>query len=1350
MKIERITVCNIASLAGTHSVDFTKDPLRTAGLFSISGATGAGKSTLLDALCLALFDQTPRLNQVGRLADLTNGEKQNDTRMLLRRNTAYGFAEVAFVGVDQQQWTARWSVRRGHNKADGKLQHVDMTLFRGHITPGGEGRVAEGGKKSLVKDAIVEKIGLTFEQFTRAVLLAQNDFATFLKADDKQRAEILQALTGTEKFEAISKAVFQRCGLEQKDLETLQSSLAGNEPLKEEARSEAEAARCRAEQQVAIVETRQKELQSHADWFSTRSKLAAEKSRGEETLLQAVAHRATAEPRRRELARTEEIAREARPLRSAEQTAAAQAAAATAAVELAKIKCEELELAYKAADDRHQAAVQIHTARLTEQQATEVLLRKARALDQTLSIVQSQFQKASADHEVANAALKAAELKLQSTVDGRNIRLQERQALERDRERLKAFAPFVADSAKWLDRIDTAISAAQQFIAAKQQSESLAQQLAELDKRLALEEKSRTPLHAAFESATTALNTAIEAEKRFDSDQLAADRTQRESAKSVLTTLFLQLKNVQGLRERLKTTEESLEQLQAAQGFDVTAIEQIRTVEVPQAELAIEVAKTQLDFIQAAVDDHAKRLRLTLQDGKECPVCGSTRHPYSQHAPELEATAVKAAKKSVKDLEKKRDEALNRESRLHGSMETRRQQIDAITQELAILKSEVVDIVMDYPDHPEVAAVLAIEEDVRLPVMESRLLEINGELRVIEKKEQAARNAAKLTSDCRDALQNSQLALKELDDRLQAMAASRGILNETTNNAAAALRKAEDNRAEADGRMNDLWFGLPAAKQDFEADAVAFRQAFERSANECGDIEKRIADVTSLIQQAEAAIRPLEQSVIDARISATASATTFADVSKDRDERQKERSQLFDGRAADVVEEEFKNLLAEAARNLEEAVGVRAEADKNRVAAKSEFETRTQSAEGAQSVLAAATSVRERWMEAFTARTSASLNLQELDGLLARDETWIQAERFALKQLDEAVTAADSACQVYVQQFQQHDAAPPTQEDEQTVLTALQAMNQELAQAKTTLNAAQAVLLSDDTRRVQNDELMKRIELQNAKADPWRKLNELIGSKEGDKFRMIAQRRTLDVLLGYANQQLNQLSARYRLERLPESLNLIVIDCDMGEERRSIHSLSGGESFLVSLALALGLASLTSNRLRIESLFIDEGFGSLDPETLAVAMNALTHLESQGRKVGVISHVTEMTDAIPVQIKIEKRRSGGASRIVIPGADPEHVSPTTDFEAGVKTSAVKSSSAVKSLAADSRNSEEVQAVATAIVAILQREALQGKQKVSTTALRKEIGCDAKMFGAAQASLAEKIVIDGRSLMLSEM
>jgi exonuclease SbcC len=180
---------------------------------------------------------------------------------------------------------------------------------------------------------------------------------------------------------------------------------------------------------------------------------------------------------------------------------------------------------------------------------------------------------------------------------------------------------------------------------------------------------------------------------------------------------------------------------------------------------------------------------------------------------------------------------------------------------------------------------------------------------------------------------------------------------------------------------------------------------------------------------------------------------------------------------------------------------------------------------------------------------------------------------------------------------------------------------------------------------------MKELRVLEEQAKPWQELNEIIGSADGSKFRTIAQQVSLDVLLQYTNQQLQQLAPRYRLKRLPNSLNLVVNDCDMGDEIRSIYSLSGGETFLVSLALALGLASLTSNRVRIESLFIDEGFGSLDPETLNLAMGALTQLESQGRKVGVISHVPEMADAIPVQIKIKKGRNG-ASRIEIPGVTP--------------------------------------------------------------------------------------------------
>lgn len=159
-------------------------------------------------------------------------------------------------------------------------------------------------------------------------------------------------------------------------------------------------------------------------------------------------------------------------------------------------------------------------------------------------------------------------------------------------------------------------------------------------------------------------------------------------------------------------------------------------------------------------------------------------------------------------------------------------------------------------------------------------------------------------------------------------------------------------------------------------------------------------------------------------------------------------------------------------------------------------------------------------------------------------------------------------------------------------------------------------------------------------SERWAKLNELAGSADGAKFRRIAQGYTLDLLLGYANVQLRNLTRRYRLERVPETLALQVIDRDMCDEIRSVHSLSGGESFLVSLALALGLSALSSNRMRVESLFIDEGFGSLDAETLRVAMDALESLRTQGRKIGVISHVQEMTERIPVQVRVNRTGNG--------------------------------------------------------------------------------------------------------------
>lgn len=166
--------------------------------------------------------------------------------------------------------------------------------------------------------------------------------------------------------------------------------------------------------------------------------------------------------------------------------------------------------------------------------------------------------------------------------------------------------------------------------------------------------------------------------------------------------------------------------------------------------------------------------------------------------------------------------------------------------------------------------------------------------------------------------------------------------------------------------------------------------------------------------------------------------------------------------------------------------------------------------------------------------------------------------------------------------------------------------------------------------------------------EQWGKLNSLIGSFDGKKFKMLVQVYTLEYLIQHANYQLRMLNPRYSLQCVPGQLALEIVDHDMCEEIRSVHTLSGGESFLVSLALAIGLSSLTSNDMNVESLFIDEGFGSLDADTLRTAMEALENLQMQGKKIGVISHVQEMTERIPVQIRV-KRQGNGKSCLEVVG-----------------------------------------------------------------------------------------------------
>ncbi len=231
-----------------------------------------------------------------------------------------------------------------------------------------------------------------------------------------------------------------------------------------------------------------------------------------------------------------------------------------------------------------------------------------------------------------------------------------------------------------------------------------------------------------------------------------------------------------------------------------------------------------------------------------------------------------------------------------------------------------------------------------------------------------------------------------------------------------------------------------------------------------------------------------------------------------------------------------------------------------------------------------------------------------------------------------------------------HRQQPPAETDISQPLERVQEQLQQLTTLLRENSARQGEIRQQLKQNAENQQRQQSLRQQMERAaqevEDWGWLNALIGSREGDKFRKFAQGLTLDNLVWLANHQLNRLHGRYLLQRkASDALELEVVDTWQADAVRDTRTLSGGESFLVSLALALALSDLVSHKTRIDSLFLDEGFGTLDSETLDTALDALDALNASGKIIGVISHVEAMKERIPVQIKVKKINGLGYSRL---------------------------------------------------------------------------------------------------------
>ncbi|HRD65314.1 MAG TPA: AAA family ATPase [Candidatus Competibacter sp.] len=1236
MKILAIRGKNLASLAGEFEIYFNREPLASANLFAICGPTGSGKSTLLDALCLALYDETPRLTaaakSISHLPDV--GDKtitSHDPRNLLRRGSGDSYAEVDFVGNDGVEYRARWSVQRAHRKADRPLQDTKMELK----TLADEQSI--GGKKTEVLEAIRKRLGLQFDQFTRAVLLAQNEFAAFLKADNDDRGILLQTLTGLDIYEKVSIRAHQRAKAERQALDNLSAQLKGHQTLTAEERAELEQKLATAKAEASALAQRKAELEKQIRWHETWENLKQAEQQAREAVQEAISIQESATHRRAYFTRAEAV-QDARSVLEGFDRAAAEVDQHHQATQTAKQQRNEAQHLLQSAEEAKATAAQAVFAAEQQRANAGDALHQARNLDAEINAL-------APGHEKAVAALKKAHqdvAEAQARLDSKKTEYQQvAQQLQIAQAWLTKHQPLQVLAKDWslwdkllkdAANLQNSLCDAEQKAVSSQRDTQKKRQ--ERDKAADECAKAKTALHAA----EIWLQAALAELAGFDAETLAARRQaaqtraeQLASAEQLWTTIDAAQTQQRKLEDESRTLREQVVQAE-------NVLKQLDT-DKPLAAARLEQAEKSLRTAEAACAENVETLRRNLEAGSPCPVCGATGHPYAiGDAPSRAMLA--GLKADVDECRKILESLVARESAQQTGRDKNRQRLTVLAGEQESLAAALRRDHAAWNAHPLAAELTAIAPGDYPAWLTDQKQLARIDLADITEKENVHRKAAKKRED----------AQKDRDQAEKRYSTARDALNTAENAFNQAMQTtqiAAERKTDCDRQLGEKLTALEAAfsghdwRPLWQADPVQFHEQRRQKVAHWNDQNEKAAEWQKRIGELEIEIKNNTAIVNDKTTQQKHTADEFQRIDSDLKTRCQKRKALFGGRSVVEVETELDKATEDARRKHQQQDEIAQKAKQEQVSAETALNREQEALAKCQQAAEQAMATLRRWVAEFNANhPDATLDIPELRALLLHDNAWLKGERETLKALADAVKQAETILKERQAQRETHERQRANQDPAETAREAQQKTQADLADAQNRAKEAEIHLRQNDERREKAKDLQEQIDRQEGTTRIWNQLDQLIGSSDGKKFRNYAQQFTLDVLLGYANRHLADLSRRYRLERVKDTLALMVVDQDMGDEPRSVHSLSGGESFLVSLALALGLASLSSNRVRVESLFIDEGFGSLDADTLRVAMDALDKLQAQGRKVGIISHVQDMTERIGTQIQVRRQSSG--------------------------------------------------------------------------------------------------------------
>ena len=1134
MKFLQLEILNLASLdkQGGEVINFEEGALGESTIFSIVGPTGSGKSTLLDAICLALYNRAPRYprkkgdkNQNIEIFGATDASENNrlaptDSRNILTRGKKEGYSKLTFLANNGSIYRAEWHVRFQRVR----YENAKTALYK--ITRNGE----EMTEETADWNELPNIIGLDYDQFLRTVLIAQGSFANFLTAKENERYELLEKLIGCE--ETYTNIATEIKKAKDQATDAYNQMAASVEAVKQNLLNDEELAQLKEE--IARLEKAEKELDSQLQaiskdlqWFEENDKQINQIATCQTDMEQATNAIKEMQAQILRLQLHDEV---------------------QPAVNL----LQEIERQTQSIHEQEENILKAEANIKSQESAIDESEKTLASLKEAVGKAQEQLEKALpviAEARALKTKMEAAMPNLKEKKEALELAQKENQTAQKDvEENARNIQKWEAET----EKANLALKATQEEIA-----------------------KQKQVLHEATQAAEQAWETernktAGQNIEELQNSKTVADRKLQDVQQAIKVVAHLDAATTEkqknedrilGLGKRNAEIDEALGKL---------------TIEaLTQESLTLRNAYTLM------VSEKWEIHRANLTEGKPCPLCGSTTHPYHTDNRQFEEATTELsqllkAKEELLKLQQKQEKNLSGERKQNdGEVQTLHKQQEKLSGEIATYEEEWKALIAQYPKIPKAEA----ELKSLLPIYENKAKDASSKLSLFNK---IQKEIERLT----------QLKDKAVKDEAAYESKASTILNKAQENASTCVTKLAEQKA--------LTINLTSQQK-------SKKEAYEKALQAWNSAKKEMEEWQEKYKQI---LNGEEPDAAEQRLTAA------------KDEAMK---------AADTQNENINKLKAELANS------------------KGSHQTMQSQNKTMKENLQEKEKELDLWIEEYNKQLEEKsieppfIDRNTIREMLHSAEDW-NAIRREKDEKEKAVASTTALYQSAEKAHQQHLEHQPAQTRD--ALIAIQQEYQERSQ-RNELIAANARMQNHQEALKQLGDKAEALKLVTQEKDDWTAITDAIGA-DGKTLRKIAQCYTLSFLIAHANQEIRKFNSRYELQQVKHSLGIRVIDHDRADDIRDTTSLSGGETFIVSLGLALGLSALSSRNISFENLFIDEGFGTLDPDTLATVIDSLAMLQSsQGKKVGVISHTDTMSERITTQIRIIKNGNSGSSHIEI-------------------------------------------------------------------------------------------------------